>query len=109
MNDPTSPPAGPRPSGAGALATAAGGRTTPGRSGGAGRADSADRDLLDRLSQRLTMAGLRLLSLRQRLDRPEDQIMLAQAGEDLDEAIAEIRRLALASRVAQEGGGSAER
>lgn len=49
------------------------------------------------------MAGLRLLALRARLEETEDQIALVQASEDLDEAIAEMRRLALASRLTLEG------
>ena len=55
-------------------------------------------DVLDRLSQRLTMAGLRLASLRRRLAGVEDRMMLIQASDDLDEAIAEVRRLALTVR-----------
>lgn len=55
-------------------------------------------EVLDRLSQRLTMAGLRLASLRRRLAGVEDRMMLIQASDDLDEAIAEVRRLALTVR-----------
>jgi hypothetical protein len=55
-------------------------------------------DALDRLSQRLAMAGLRLASLRRRLAGVEDRMMLIQASDDLDEAIAEVRRLALTVR-----------
>lgn len=55
-------------------------------------------DVLDRLGQRLTMAGLRLASLRRRLASVEDRMMLIQASDDLDEAIAEVRRLALSVR-----------
>jgi hypothetical protein len=55
-------------------------------------------EALERLSQRLTMAGLRLASLRRRLAGVEDRMMLIQASDDLDEAIAEVRRLALTVR-----------
>jgi hypothetical protein len=55
-------------------------------------------EVLERLSQRLTMAGLRLASLRRRLAGVEDRMMLIQASDDLDEAIAEVRRLALTIR-----------
>jgi signal transduction histidine kinase len=58
-------------------------------------------ETLDRLSQRLTMAGLRLASLRRRLAGVEDRMMLIQASDDLDEAIAEVRRIALSARGSQ--------
>jgi hypothetical protein len=61
----------------------------------------AGMETLDRLSQRLTMAGLRLASLRRRLAGVEDRMMLIQASDDLDEAIAEVRRLALSARGSQ--------
>jgi hypothetical protein len=61
----------------------------------------AGMETLDRLSQRLTMAGLRLASLRRRLAGVEDRMMLIQASDDLDEAIAEVRRLALSVRGGQ--------
>ncbi len=74
----------------------------PAGPGGAGADDSAQGtappvgvEVLERLSQRLTMAGLRLASLRRRLAGVEDRMMLIQASDDLDEAIAEVRRLAL--------------
>jgi hypothetical protein len=60
-------------------------------------------DNLDRLTQRLSMAGLRLASLRRRLAGVEDRIMLIQASDDLDEAIAEVRRIALMARQAAQG------
>jgi plasmid maintenance system antidote protein VapI len=44
------------------------------------------------------MAALRLARLRARLDSTEDRLMLIQARYDLDEAVAEVRRLALAAR-----------
>jgi plasmid maintenance system antidote protein VapI len=53
---------------------------------------------LDRLGSHLAMAALRLARLRPRLDSTEDRLMLIQARYDLDEAIAEVRRLALAAR-----------
>ena len=53
-------------------------------------------DVLDRLGQLLAMAGLRLVSVRRRLDGAEDKMTLTWASDDLDEAIAEVRRLALA-------------
>jgi hypothetical protein len=55
-------------------------------------------ETLDRLSRRLTIAGLRLASLRRRLAGVEDRMVLIQASDDLDEAIAEVRRLALSVR-----------
>lgn len=55
-------------------------------------------EVLERITQHLSMAGMRLSAVRRRLDRrPNDQIMLIKAGENLDEAIAELRRLAIAS------------
>lgn len=71
--------------------------------GGSGAAQPGHAEALDRLTRRLSMAGLRLLALRARLEETEDQIALVQASEDLDEAIAEMRRLALASRLTLEG------
>jgi hypothetical protein len=53
---------------------------------------------LDRLGNHLAMAGLRLARLRARLESTEDRLMLIQARYDLDEAIAEVRRLALSAR-----------
>lgn len=53
---------------------------------------------LDRLGNHLAMAGWRLARLRARLDSTEDRLMLIQARYDLDEAIAEVRRLALSAR-----------
>ena len=53
---------------------------------------------LDRVGHHLAMAALRLARLRTRLDSTEDRLMLIQARYDLDEAIAEVRRLALAAR-----------
>jgi hypothetical protein len=60
-------------------------------------------EVLERLSQRLTLAGLRLASLRRRLAGVEDRMMLIQASDDLDEAIAEVRRLALTIRGGTQG------
>lgn len=68
------------------------------RPGGAGGGGPFAVDALDRLSQRLAMAGLRLASLRRRLAGVEDRMMLIQASDDLDEAVAEVRRLALTLR-----------
>jgi hypothetical protein len=70
------------------------------RLGGFGRpaGRQAGLETLDRLSQRLTMAGLRLASLRRRLADVEDRMMLIEASDDLDEAIADVRRLALSAR-----------
>ncbi len=53
---------------------------------------------LDRVGNHLAMAGWRLARLRTRLDSTEDRLMLIQARYDLDEAIAEVRRLALSAR-----------
>jgi hypothetical protein len=61
-------------------------------------ADSGTAIQLDRLGNHLSMAGLRLARLRARLDSTEDRLMLIQARYDLDEAIAEVRRLALSAR-----------
>lgn len=63
---------------------------------GAGLPGAAEQ--LDRLGNHLVMAGLRLARLRARLERTEDRLMLIQARYDLDEAMAEVRRLALAAR-----------
>ncbi len=57
---------------------------------------------LDRVGNQLTMAGLRLARLRTRLDAAGDRLMLIQARSDLEEALAEVRKLALAA-VQQEG------
>ncbi len=73
------------------------GGTRPGGAGDGGEGPFTV-DALDRLSQRLAMAGLRLASLRRRLAGVEDRMMLIQASDDLDEAIAEVRRLALTVR-----------
>jgi hypothetical protein len=89
-------------SGAGREAAHQAGSGKPGRVGGGGPGLTVGQpfgvDVLDRLSQRLTMAGLRLASLRRRLASVEDRMMLIQASDDLDEAIAEVRRLALSVR-----------
>jgi hypothetical protein len=53
---------------------------------------------LDRLGNHLARAGLRLARLRGGLDSSEDRLMLIQARCDLDEAMAEVRRLALSAR-----------
>jgi hypothetical protein len=69
-------------------------RIPDGPGGAAGPASAVD--VLDRLGQLLAMAGLRLAGVRRRLDSAEDTMMLTRASDDLDEAIAEVRRLALA-------------
>ncbi len=71
--------------------------STAASAGGTGAAER-----LDRVGNQLTMAGLRLARLRTRLDAAEDRLMLIQARRDLDEALAEVRKLALAA-VQQEG------
>jgi len=53
---------------------------------------------LGQLGNHLSMAALRLARLRARLESAEDRLMLIQARHDLDEAIAEVRRLALSAR-----------
>jgi hypothetical protein len=53
-------------------------------------------EALSTLLRRLSVTGLRLVSLCQSLDRPGDRVVLMQAAEELDEAITEIRRLAIA-------------
>jgi hypothetical protein len=57
-----------------------------------------DAGRLDKLSQCLALAGLRLAHLRARLDGAQDQILLGRVTDDLDSAIAEVRHLALAAR-----------
>ena len=83
------------------------GRARAGAGGEAGglavQAGVPDTDLsaaeqLDRVGHHLAMAGWRLARLRTRLDSTEDRLMLIQARYDLDEAIAEVRRLALSAR-----------
>jgi hypothetical protein len=78
------------------------GRRVPGTGQDTAQPTAPDRlvdvDVLDRLSQRLAAAGLRLASLRRSLAGVEDRLMLVQASDELDEAIAEVRRLALAAR-----------
>ena len=56
---------------------------------------------LDRLGNCLAVAALRLARLRARLESSEDRLTLIQARCDLDEAIAEVRRLALSARQAE--------
>ena len=53
---------------------------------------------LDRVGNHLATAGWRLARLRTRLVSTEDRLMLIQARCDLEEAIAEVRRLALSAR-----------
>lgn len=53
---------------------------------------------LDQLGSHLAMAGLRLARLRAKLHSNEDKLMLIQARNDLDDALAEVRRLALSAR-----------
>jgi len=82
----------------------------PAETGGAGvvgrlavaAGDLSAAEQLDRVGNHLAMAGLRLARLRARLESTEDRLMLIQARYDLDEAIAEVRRLALSARQ-QEG------
>lgn len=64
-------------------------------------ADLGNAERLDRLGNCLAVAALRLARLRARLESTEDRLMLIQARYDLDEAIAEVRRLALSARQAE--------
>jgi hypothetical protein len=83
------PPGGARRAGANAAAAPA--------SSAATAADGAAQQL-DRLGNHLARAGLRLARLRRGLVSSEDRLMLVQARCDLDEAMAEVRRLALSAR-----------
>ena len=83
------------------------GRARAGSAGEAGslavRPGAADPGLsaaeqLDRVGNHLATAGWRLARLRARLESTEDRLMLIQARYDLDEAMAEVRRLALSAR-----------
>ncbi len=67
------------------------------RPGAAGPGLSAA-EQLDQVGNHLAMAGWRLARLRARLESTEDRLMLIQARYDLDEAMAEVRRLALSAR-----------
>lgn len=64
-------------------------------------AEVGNAERLDRLGNCLVVAALRLARLRARLESTEDRLMLIQARYDLDEAIAEVRRLALSARQAE--------
>jgi hypothetical protein len=59
-----------------------------------GPGDLGPAEALSRMSRRLAVTGLRLVSLCQNLDRPEERVALIQAAEELDKVITEIGRLA---------------
>jgi len=50
------------------------------------------------------VTGLRLVSLCQNLDQPEERVVLIQAAEELDQVITEIGRLAIAPLVRSDRG-----
>jgi len=90
-----------RAAGAGGL-----GRASPAGSGQA--AGPLPGDVLEGLSQRLAIAGLRLAILRRTTASAEERAMLIQVGGDLDQAISEVRWLALAVRSDGQSGQPGE-
>lgn len=72
--------------------------------GDLGPGDPGPAEALSRLSRRLAVTGLRLVSLCQNLDRPEERVVLIQAAEELDKVITEIGRLAVAPLVRSDRG-----
>ncbi|SRR6266700_2126007 len=54
---------------------------------------------LDEVTQILSVTGLRLVRLCARLESADDKLTLGEACDDLDEAIAALRRFALAAQV----------
>jgi len=66
--------------------------------------DLGPAEALSKLSRRLAVTGLRLVSLCQNLDQPEERVVLIQAAEELDQVITEIGRLAIAPLVRSDRG-----
>ncbi len=72
--------------------------------GDLGPGDLGPAEALSKLSRRLAVTGLRLVSLCQNLDQPEERVVLIQAAEELDQVITEIGRLAIAPLVRSDRG-----